>query len=108
MKRLLLALVIVALPAHAYDWPWQQDQREDYSYCKGFVSAGLGSFPVADLSRIDLWLSWNHVVQRQFENDELVQDQYDAGRERFTSLLAANDLDSLLEVVDHDCDYRDS
>ena len=44
MKPLLLALVIVSLPAHAFQWPWQHQQRENYSYCKGFVFAGLGVF----------------------------------------------------------------
>ena len=43
MKPLLLALVIVSLPAHAFQWPWHQ-QLENYSYCKGFVFAGLGVF----------------------------------------------------------------
>lgn len=105
MKRLLLALVIVAAPAHAFQWPWEHQQREDYSYCKGFVFAGLGAFPVKDLSRIQLWLSWNNVVQAQFEEDGLNQAQYEAGKERFDSLLAANDLDSLLEMADRECNF---
>jgi hypothetical protein len=108
MKRLLLALVIVAVPAHAFEWPWQHKQLENYSYCKGFVSAGLGAFPVQDLSRIQLWLSWNYVVHAQLEQGELVQEQYEAGRTRFSELLAANDLAALVRVANTDCDYAQS
>lgn len=109
MKRLLLiALLIAAGPVQAFEWPWQHQQRENYSYCKGFIFAGLGSGPVKDLSRIQLWLSWNKVLEIQFEKGQLVQEQYDAGKTRFDSLLASNDLDSLLQVADRDCDFAES
>lgn len=108
MKRFLILLVIVAAPAQAFEWPWQHQQRESYSYCKGFVSAGLGAFPVQDLSRIQLWLSWNNVVDTQFKQGGVSQDQYDAGKARFDSLLAASDVDSLVRLAGTECNYGES
>jgi hypothetical protein len=107
MKCLLLALVIVALPAHAFDWPWQQKHRENYSYCKGFVFEGLSAGSVKDLSRIQLWLSWNNVVRAQFEQGGVNQEQYEAGKARFSGLLAANDMESLVQVADGECDFAE-
>ncbi len=41
MKKLILALLVVAAPVQAFDWPWQQQTKQDYGYCKGFISSGL-------------------------------------------------------------------
>ena len=108
MKQLMIALAIVALPAQAFDWPWQKKQLEDYSYCKGFLHSGLASSAMTDGSRIKLWLDWNNVTRTQFEQGGISQDQYDAGKASFSSLLASNDTDGILEVVDQDCNYGSS
>ena len=105
MKYLMIARAIIALPAQAFEWPWEKKQLEEYSYCKGFVHSGLASSAMTDRSRIKLWLDWNHAVRAQFEQGGLDQAQYDAGQNSFGALLASNDTDGILEVVNQDCDY---
>ncbi|MCP5203435.1 MAG: hypothetical protein H6992_04680 [Pseudomonadales bacterium] len=108
MKRLLLALLLVTGSAQAFEWPWDRHQRESYSYCKGFVFAGLAALPVEDLSRIQLWLSWNTVVETEFQRGELVQEQYEAGKARFSSLLDSKDTDALVRLANRQCDFADT
>lgn len=108
MKRFILALAVVALPAQAFDWPWQQQTHADYSYCKGFVNAGLGEFPVENLSRVKLWLSWNHITRAELPGGIINQDEFKSGSDRFTTLLAASDLDSLLQIANKDCELGPS
>ena len=50
-------------------------------------------------------MDWNHAVRAQFEQGGLDQAQYDAGQNSFSALLASNDTDGILEVVNQDCDY---
>lgn len=104
MKRLVLALAIIALPAQAIEWPWQQAADTDYSYCKGFVYAGLGEFPVENLSRTQLWLSWNAINRVAMAGESISEESFQAGLERFDNLLTSSDLDSLLQIADRDCD----
>ncbi len=103
MTRLLLALVLIAGPAQAFDWPWQNRQAVDYSFCKGFVYAGLASVPVENLSRIQLWLAWNEVTSAEFDRGALDQAQYEAGRARFGSLLDAGDTEGLIRAAGDEC-----
>ncbi len=105
MKYLMIALAIVALPAQAFDWPWEKKPQENYSYCKGFVHSGLASTAMTDGARIKLWMDWNSATRAQIAHGELDQAQYDAGMNSFSALLASNDTDGILEVVDGDCDY---
>ena len=104
MKCLILALAIVALPAQAIEWPWHQKSTDNYGYCKGFVSAGLGEFPVEQLSRTQLWLSWNIVNRAELPEGSITQEQLLSGTQRFDSLLASGDLVSLLEIANGECD----
>lgn len=104
MKRLILALAVVALPAQAFEWPWQKPADVDYSYCKGFVMAGLGEFPVERLSRTDLWLSWNAINRATIADKSIVETDFQAGREQFDSLLSSGDLESLRHIANRDCD----
>jgi hypothetical protein len=105
MKYLILTLMIFAFPAHAYDWPWQDIQHEDYSYCKGFAHAGLTSSAVTGVARIKLWLDWNNVVRAQFEEGSLNQERYAAGKARFASLLASNEPGAILKAAKDECDF---
>ena len=57
MKKLIFALLLIAGPAQAFEWPWQSQTHGDYAYCKGFISSGLAAFPVPGLSRTKLWLN---------------------------------------------------
>ncbi len=108
MRRLILTLMIVAAPAHAFDWPWQDTPRESYSYCRGFVHSGLAQVSEHGVSRIQLWLDWNDATRAQFTGGEIDQVQYEAGRARFSELLSANDTDALLDMVDNQCNFSDS
>lgn len=105
MKYLILTLLIVASPSQAFDWPWQDKQHEDYSYCKGFAHSGLASTAVTSVSRIQLWLDWNNVVRTQFEKGTLDQTRYELGKARFDTLLAANDPGAILEAAREECDF---
>lgn len=104
MKRLILVLAVIALPVQAFEWPWQQPADTNYSYCKGFVIAGLGEFPVEKLSRTQLWLSWNAINRTGTSGDNLNQADFQAGKDNFANLLSAGDLDNLRQIANRDCD----
>jgi hypothetical protein len=105
MKYLILTLLIVAYPSQAFDWPWQDQQHEDYSYCKGFAHSGLASTAVTSVARIQLWLDWNNVVRAQFEKGSLDEARYELGKARFESLLGANDPAAILDAAKDECDF---
>ena len=107
MRHLMLALLILAAPVQAFQWPWESPDTTNYDYCKGFVYEGLAAFPVTGLSRTQLWLSWNQAVRAQFARGSLDQQQYEAGQQQFDSLLAANDTDHLLDLANGECDLGD-
>lgn len=104
MRHLTLALLILAAPVQAFNWPWESQEATDYDFCKGFVFEGLAAFPVPGLSRTKLWLSWNQAVRAEFARGSRDQQQYEAGKQQFDSLLAANDTDNLLAMVNGECD----
>lgn len=108
MKYLILSLIILAVPSQAYDWPWQDHQAEDYSYCKGFAFSGLSSSAVTSVTRIKLWLDWNTVVRTQFEKGTLDQGRYEAGKADFDNLLAANDNDAIRKTARQTCKFGSS
>ncbi len=103
MKRLILTLAIIATPTQAFEWPWTQPQITDYAHCMGFVSAGLGEFPVQNLSRTQLWLSWNKIIRSTSNLSEISETDFQSGHDHFEQLLAANDIDGLLQVGADDC-----
>jgi hypothetical protein len=104
----IVAGLAIAGPAHAFDWPWQERQSADYSFCRGFVHAGLAALPVENLSRIQLWLAWNEVTLAEFERGALDQGQYEAGKARFSSLLESSDIDALLRAATGECAVKTS
>ena len=105
MKRLILTLMIVAAPAHSFEWPWQDTPRESYSYCRGFVHSGLAQVSERGAARIQLWLDWNDATRTQFSAGQLDQAQYDAGQARFGELLASSHIATLESVIQRDCNY---
>ena len=107
MRHLTLALLMIAAPVHAFDWPWESRETSDYAYCKGFIYEGLAAFPVQGVSRTQLWLSWNEAVRAGFALGELDPQQYEEGRQQFESLLAANDTDKLQQVTNGECDLNE-
>lgn len=107
-RGIVFAGAVFAGSAHAFDWPWQERQSADYSFCRGFVHAGLAALPVESLSRIQLWLAWNDVTVAEFERGALDQGQYEAGKARFSSLLEASDIDGLLRAATGECAVKTS
>jgi hypothetical protein len=108
MKKLILALLVFAAPVQAFDWPWQEQTKVDYGYCKGFVSSGLAAFPVAGLSRTQLWLSWNQVIQAGYVTTDTGNAQYSEGTSKFDTLIASSDTQSLVDIANGECDLGDS
>lgn len=108
MKRLILSLVVVAAPVHAFDWPWQDTPRESYSYCRGFAHSGLADVSEQGAARIQLWLDWNGATRTQFSEGELDQAQYEAGKARFSELLSANDADAMKDMIKNTCNLSTS
>tara|TARA_R110001599_G_scaffold353815_1_gene598822 strand:- start:68717 stop:69043 length:327 start_codon:yes stop_codon:yes gene_type:complete len=108
MKKLILALMVFAAPVQAIEWPWQTQTKEDYGYCKGFISSGLAAHPMKGMSRTQLWLSWNQVIQAGFASTDAANAQYSEGKSKFDTLLAANDTQSLVNIANGECDLGDS
>lgn len=99
----LLVACASALPAQAFDWPWEHAGEPRYSYCKGFVVAALGEFPVQDLSRTYLWLAWNDINREGIPPASAPDADYQAGHQQFDQLLAAGSLDQLRDTADGGC-----
>lgn len=103
MKRAFATLaIIVALPAQAVDWPWQQSSDVRYGYCKGFVVTGLAEQRVQDLSRTNLWLAWNGINRAELPEGTITVEDYQAGQAAFANLRSGDDLTALMDVAD-DC-----
>jgi hypothetical protein len=108
MKRLILSLMVVAAPVHAFEWPWQDNHRESYSFCRGFVHSGLADVSKNGAARIQLWLDWNDATRAQFSQGALEQAQYEAGKARFNELLSANDPQAMAAVIENECNFGTS
>ncbi|WP_116365360.1 hypothetical protein [Parahaliea mediterranea] len=98
-----LLLTAASLPAAAFDWPWHEQGGERYSYCKGFVVAGLGNLPVEQLSRTHLWLAWNTINREGISPSAAPDADYQSGHQQFNQWLAAGNLDQLQQLADGDC-----
>ncbi|GAB3278421.1 hypothetical protein [Parahaliea aestuarii] len=106
ITRLALAPLLCAaasLPAAAFDWPWSDQGSTRYSYCKGFVVAGLGSLPVEQLSRTQLWLAWNTINREGIPPASAPDADYQSGHQQFNQLAAAGNLDQLRQLANGDC-----
>lgn len=108
MKKLIFALLLIAAPVQAFEWPWQSQTHEDYAYCKGFISSGLAAYPVQGLSRTKLWLNWNHVIQAGYATTDSDNAQYSEGASKFDTLAGSSDTLSLLDIANGGCDLGDS
>ena len=97
---LMLLSVALAMPAHSYEWPWQSQQDVRYGYCKGFVMAALSQSQLGDTSRIDLWLTWNHILRVEGTINE---QEFQQGRDRLSALIASDDFGAIREVADEEC-----
>ena len=102
MKRLALALVLVASQAQALEWPWSDRDTASDDSCVGFVGSGLADFRVAGWSRTQLWLVWNEYTRRGLGDLAVFQQRYQTGSDRYDTFTPSADGD-LLAVADGAC-----
>ena len=103
MKRVLAMMAVVALPAQAFDWPWQDAADVRYGYCKGFVVSGLAEQRVQDLSRTNLWLSWNEINRADLAEGAITLEDYQMGQAEFANLRSSGSDTALMDIANDDC-----
>ena len=106
MKRILVPALFVtafALPAQAFEWPWQSSGDVNYGFCKGFAMAGLANDQIASSSRTDLWLTWNYIGRTLSPDGGISETDFEEGRDHFLALITAADFDSIREVKESQC-----
>ena len=78
------------------------------SFCQGYIKKGLGEYPIDDVDRNAMWLSWNEVVQETLYGGELDQPSYERGRATFGEQMAANDVLAMQATISSDCDQGEN
>lgn len=74
------------------------------SFCHGYIKKALGELPIEELDRGNMWLAWHETVQTALIADKLDKTQYQRGRDRFSSQLAAGDVSAMEDVVEGECE----
>ncbi|MCB1702725.1 MAG: hypothetical protein H6985_07235 [Pseudomonadales bacterium] len=105
MRQMIFILMILAVPAQAFDWPWEQKPLENPSFCRGFAYSGLATNEVKDAIRIQMWMIWNRAAHDQFKLGKLNEQEYEAGKARFNQLLANSDRSELRDAAERECDF---
>ena len=100
---LLLLSAALAMPAHSFEWPWQSQQDVRHGYCKGFVMAALSQNELGETSRIDLWLTWNHILRAELPEGSIDEQDFQRGRDRLSALIESSDYSGIREVADEEC-----
>jgi len=106
MKRMLFPVLFTAafaLPAQAVDWPWQSQGDTNYGFCKGFALAGLANNQIGSSSRTDLWLTWNYIGRAEMPEGGISETDLEQGKDRFLTLIASGDFESIREVKESQC-----
>ena len=75
-----------------------------HSWCQGYIVKGLAEFPIEGLSRTSLWLNWNAVSQHNIATDNFNEQQYQAGRDKFDSVHASGNTQSLIDTYTAQCE----
>ena len=99
----VLALVFSSSSALAIQWPWEEPTETRIEYCRGFLAKSLGAFPVAGLSRVQLWLSWNEVVRLTPAEFDTGDTEYQEGRAFFDAKLEAGNTQAIIDEADGAC-----
>ena len=99
MLRPLLVIALLAVPVSG-----ALAENKENSFCRGYIIKALADFPVAGLSRVDLWLGWNATVARTGSQGMLNAEEYKAGRDRYDSLKSANNSAQIIEIMDEECE----
>ena len=96
---ILIATLTLTLSATAT----RADKNEN-SFCRGYIVKALAEYPMDDLPITQLWLGWYEVVVRTGSEGMLNESRYQAGRDKFDSLFAAGNTAGLAEISDEECD----
>jgi hypothetical protein len=99
----LILLAVLAVPAQAFDWPWQSEKETRHDFCQGFVMAALAAEELTDTSRVGMWLSWNYVIRTEAPKSSSSEADLQAGRAQLGSMLANNDIQGIRDFADSDC-----
>jgi hypothetical protein len=99
MLRQLILIVTLTLISTA-SWA----RNDENSFCRGYIIRALAEYPMDALPITQLWLSWYAVVERTGSEGILDESQYQAGRDKFDSLFAANDIAGLIKISNKQCD----
>ena len=102
-RRIATTLSIVTL-ALAAAQPAVAANDDRYSFCHGYIKKALGELPIEGIDRNDMWLAWNVTVQKTIIEGELNKDRYQAGRDAFSSQMAAGNTAAMEDVVEGDCE----
>ncbi|MDJ0878776.1 MAG: hypothetical protein QNI86_09200 [Halieaceae bacterium] len=78
------------------------------SFCHGYIQKGLGEYPIDDVDRNAMWLSWNEVVPVTLFAKEMDQPSYEKGRTTFGEQMAANDIRAMQSTIASDCDQGEN
>lgn len=100
IRRILLLSVFLSLPATS---AWAADTVND-SFCVGYIRTALGEFPVEGLNRNNLWLAWHETVKSTINANQLSEQDFQSGRDRFKQQLASNNVQAMTDTSDDDCD----
>jgi hypothetical protein len=101
MPRPLILIVTLTL-ALASTASWARNSEN--SYCRGYIVKALAEYPMEGLPITQLWLSWYAVVDRTGSKGKFNESEYQAGRDQFDSLLAANNTAGLIKISNKKCD----
>ena len=98
-SRFLIAVLFSLSATHGL-----AEDKENYSWCRGFIIKALAAFPIAGLSRNYLWLDWNESVQQTIVTGRFDEASYQAGRDHIERMFEANDVPGIIETSEEVCD----
>jgi hypothetical protein len=101
MPRPLILIITLTL---ALTSPGSWARNSENSFCRGYIVKALAEYPMDDLPITQLWLSWYAVVARTGIEGKFNESEYQAGRDQFDSLFAANNTAALKKISNKKCD----
>ena len=100
LRSLILVTTLILTLTSTASWA----RNSENSYCRGYIIKALAEFPMEGLPITQLWLSWYAVVDRTGSKGKFNKSEYQAGRDQFDSLFAANNTAGLIKISNKKCD----
>ena len=104
IRPMLRPLILIATLTLTLTSTASWARNADNSFCRGYIIKALAEFPMDGLPITQLWLSWYAVVERTGSEGKFNESQYQAGRDKFDSLFAADNTRALIKMSDKKCD----